>query len=49
MTSVIRTGPELQVIATNNLGVDETFWSSVAVVGERLLLRGVNHLYCITR
>jgi outer membrane protein assembly factor BamB len=44
-TVVIKAGPELQIIATNRL--DDMFWSSAAVVGERLLLRGVDHLYCI--
>lgn len=47
LTVVLKAGPEFEVLATNKL--DETFWSSVAVVGENLLLRGVDHLYCITR
>jgi outer membrane protein assembly factor BamB len=47
LTVVLQAGPKLQVVATNKL--NETFWSSVAVVGENLLLRGVDHLYCITK
>jgi outer membrane protein assembly factor BamB len=46
-TLVLRAGPKLEVIATNKL--DDTFWSSVAVVGENLLLRGVDNLYCISK
>jgi outer membrane protein assembly factor BamB len=42
---VIKAGPEFKVLATNKL--DEMFWSSMAVVGEKLLLRGVDNLYCI--
>ena len=44
-TFVLAAGPEFQVVATNKL--DDMFWSSVAVVGDHLLLRGVVHLYCI--
>jgi outer membrane protein assembly factor BamB len=44
-TIVLAAGPKLQVIATNVL--NETFWSSAAVMGEKLLLRGVDNLYCI--
>jgi len=47
LTVVLKAGPKLQVVATNKL--DDTFWSSIAVVGENLLLRGVDHLYCITK
>jgi outer membrane protein assembly factor BamB len=45
LTFVLKAGPEFEVLVTNKL--DETFWSSVAVVGEKMLLRGVDHLYCI--
>lgn len=44
-TLVLSPGPKLQIVATNQL--HETFWSSVAVMGDKLLLRGVDHLYCI--
>jgi len=47
LTVVLKAGPEFEVLTTNRL--DETFWSSVAVAGENLLLRGVDHLYCIAR
>ncbi len=46
-TVVLKAGSEMQVVATNKL--DEMFWSSAAVLGENLLLRGVDHLYCITK
>jgi outer membrane protein assembly factor BamB len=45
LTFVLKAGPEFEVLATNEL--DETFWSSIAVSGENLLLRGVDHLYSI--
>jgi outer membrane protein assembly factor BamB len=48
VTVVIQAGPKLQIVATNKLDA-ETFWSSAAVIGENLLLRGVDHLYCITK
>ena len=47
LTVVLKAGPKLEILATNKL--DDTFWSSIAVVGENLLLRGVDHLYCIAK
>ncbi len=47
VTVVLKAGPKLEVLTTNRL--DEMFWSSVAVMNESLLLRGVDHLYCITK
>jgi len=44
-TVVLSAGPTRDILATNKL--DDTFWSSVAVVDEDLLLRGVDHLYRI--
>jgi outer membrane protein assembly factor BamB len=44
-TFVLAAGPELKVLATNKL--DDSFWSSVAVAGDHLLLRGLNYLYSI--
>lgn len=44
-TFVLKPGPEHEVLYTNKL--DDMFWSSVAVAGDRLLLRGVESLYCI--
>jgi outer membrane protein assembly factor BamB len=44
-TTVIEAGSGLNVIATNPLG--EMCWASPAVVGHRLLIRTVDHLYCI--
>ncbi len=45
VTVALKAGPKPEVLVTNKL--DEMFWSSVAVMDEKLLLRGVDHLYCI--
>lgn len=45
-TFVLAAGPELKVLAKNRLD-DPMFWSSPAVAGDALLLRGIDHLYCI--
>jgi hypothetical protein len=42
---VIAAGPELKVLGTNKL--DDMFWSSAAIAGNQLLLRGIDRLYCI--
>ena len=42
---ILEAGPELKLLAMNKL--DEMFWSSPAVAKDKLLLRGVDHLYCI--
>ncbi len=44
-TLVLQTGPELEIVATNQ--IDDLFWSTPAVAGESLLLRGVKKLYCV--
>jgi outer membrane protein assembly factor BamB len=44
-TLVLEHGKEFKVLATNQL--DEGVNSSLALVGERILLRGEKHLYCI--
>jgi outer membrane protein assembly factor BamB len=44
-TFVIAAGPELKVLGTNKL--DDMFWSSAAIAGNQLLLRGIDRLYCI--
>jgi outer membrane protein assembly factor BamB len=45
MTTILEAGPELKVVAASSL--DEMCWASPAVVGNRLLIRTVDHLYCI--
>ncbi len=45
-TVVIKHGPELEILATNRL--DEGVDASPVFVGADLLLRGTNHLYCIS-
>jgi len=44
-TFVIRTGREFTVLGTNK--IDDLFWSTPAVAGRSLLLRGADKLYCI--
>jgi outer membrane protein assembly factor BamB len=44
-TTVFEAGPELKVIASNNL--DEMCFASPAIVGDHLLIRTVDHLYAI--
>jgi outer membrane protein assembly factor BamB len=44
-TFVIQAGPEFKVVAKNS--VDELFMASPAIAGQRLYLRGLEHLYCI--
>lgn len=46
-THVIRSGPEFEVLAANK--IDDLFWSTPAVAGDVLLLRGVEKLYCIRK
>ena len=45
-TVVIQPGPELKILATNRL--DEGVDASPVFVGDDLLLRGTEHLYCIS-
>jgi outer membrane protein assembly factor BamB len=44
-TTVVEAGPELRIVATNDL--NEMCWSSPAAAGKRLLIRTVDHLYSI--
>jgi outer membrane protein assembly factor BamB len=44
-TKVIRPGPELEVVAENQLG--EFTYSSPAIANGRFYLRGEKHLYCL--
>jgi outer membrane protein assembly factor BamB len=44
---VIESGPELRVVATSDL--NEMCWASPAVIANHLLVRSVDHLYCIGR
>jgi outer membrane protein assembly factor BamB len=43
--SVIEAGPKLNVVAASEL--DEMCWATPAIAGNRLLVRTVDHLYCI--
>lgn len=45
-TVVLDSGPEYKVIRTNRL-TDGIVWASPAIAGDSLLIRGMNHLYCI--
>jgi outer membrane protein assembly factor BamB len=44
-TTVVERAPEMRVLAENDLGED--VYASIAVSGERLLIRSTEHLYCI--
>lgn len=44
-TLILEPGEKVNVVATNKL--EEMSWSTPAVAGNRLLLRGVDHLYCV--
>jgi outer membrane protein assembly factor BamB len=46
LTAVLEPGPRFQVVETNALD-GGMFWASPAVADGRLLLRSVDHLYCI--
>jgi outer membrane protein assembly factor BamB len=46
-TYVVEAGPAFKVLGQNTL--QEMFWSSPAVCGSALLLRGVDHVYCIRK
>ncbi len=48
VTVVIAAGPEYKLLASNRLN-DEIVWSSPAVAGDQLLIRGMQHLYCIRK
>jgi outer membrane protein assembly factor BamB len=45
-TAVVRNGPALELLATNQL--DDSFSASPAVVGDELFLRGERSLYCLS-
>jgi outer membrane protein assembly factor BamB len=45
-THVVEAGPELKVAASNELN-GEMCWASPAVWGNRLLLRTMEHLFCV--
>jgi outer membrane protein assembly factor BamB len=46
LTVVAEPGKELKIVASNRLN-DDLFWASPAVHGNRLVIRGMQHLYCI--
>ncbi len=46
-TFVVQAGPTFKLLGTNTL--DEMCWSSPAVAHGALILRGVDHLYCIQK
>jgi outer membrane protein assembly factor BamB len=45
-TTVLESGPTFKLVATNHLD-EGMFWASPAIAGNRLLLRSLQHLYCI--
>ncbi|MBY0586553.1 PQQ-like beta-propeller repeat protein [bacterium] len=44
-TFIVRGGRSFDLVGTNKL--EDTFWASPAIAGDRLLLRGVEKLYCV--
>ena len=46
-THLVKTGPEFELLGTNVL--DDLVWSSPAIAGDRVLIRGTKALYCIQR
>jgi hypothetical protein len=47
-TLVLQVGPELKILATNQI-TDDLFWSTPAAAGESLLIRGAKKLYCVRK
>lgn len=47
-TVVLAAGPQYKLLSSNRLN-DEIFWSSPAVAGAHLLIRGMQHVYCIRK
>ncbi len=47
-TVVLRPGPAFELLASNSFD-DEIFWASPAIIGDNLLLRGTDSLYCIAK
>jgi outer membrane protein assembly factor BamB len=45
-TFILAAEPTFKVLGTNKLA-EEMFWASSALAGESLLLRGIDHLYCV--
>jgi hypothetical protein len=45
-TLALESGNEFKVVATNQLR-DDSFWSTPAISGNSLLIRGAKKLYCI--
>ncbi|MEM7235871.1 MAG: PQQ-binding-like beta-propeller repeat protein, partial [Planctomycetota bacterium] len=46
-TYVVKAGPKFELLATNR--IDDLFWSTPAVTGDALLLRGTGKIYCIRK
>jgi outer membrane protein assembly factor BamB len=44
-TFIVKAGRAFELLGSNKL--DDTFWASPAIAGDRLLLRGVERLYCV--
>jgi outer membrane protein assembly factor BamB len=47
VTFAIRTGPEFEVLHTNTLAEEDMCMASPVVVGDKLLIRSAERLYCI--
>ncbi len=42
---IVKAGRTFELVGTNKL--DDTFWASPAIAGDRILFRGVERLYCV--
>ena len=47
-TFVLKAGAEFAVVGQNNLD-EEMCWSTPALTSDAVLLRGIDHLYCIKK
>ncbi len=45
--AIVQVGPEFAIVGGGKL--DDLFWSTPTVAGDALLLRGVEHLYCVRK
>jgi outer membrane protein assembly factor BamB len=46
-TFILKTGRKFEVLRTNR--IDDLFWSTPAISGDSLLLRGAKNLYCVRK
>ncbi|MEX2114718.1 MAG: PQQ-binding-like beta-propeller repeat protein [Pirellulales bacterium] len=47
VTFVVKAGPEMEILHTNTLADDDMCMATPVIVGDKLLIRAANRLYCI--